>query len=196
MLDFKIQKLNNFKFSHAELVEYYLTIKEKYQNLKWQPPGNMASLAYSWAIQTKMLDTTKPCPPYHWPGDIDQTFNNDFNTPTALVFGFGEKLLNAFPQAKQLVITVHAPGTDLPWHVDKENYLDDHWKIHLPIETNSSSLFQYQQEDFVLETGHAYLVNTSVTHATSNKGHTERAHLIFKIPVSQVATILTTNYEI
>ena len=196
MFNFKVKRLDNFKFSQAELLKYYRTIKEDFQDLKWQPPGSMAAQAYSWAIQTKMLDVTKPCSPYHWPGDNPADFNSDFDTPTKLVFGFGAKILAHFPQAKQLVITVHAPGTQLPWHTDAETYLEDHWKIHLPIETNQHSLFQYEDEDFVLEAGSAYLVNTSLTHATYNQGTTERAHLIFKIPVSIVHDVITKQYEI
>ena len=34
-MNFKIKKLDNIKFSHKELVEYYEKIKQEYQHLKW-----------------------------------------------------------------------------------------------------------------------------------------------------------------
>ena len=195
MLDFKIRLLTNIKFNHQELLEYYHTLKKDYQHMKWTPPpGEFADLAYSWAIQTKMKNAKLPCNPYHLPSDNADDYFGNFDTPTELVFGFGKKIIDTFPDVKQTVITVHYPGTKLPWHTDTEEQLEDHWKIHIPIETNKQSYFQYEDEEFVLETGNAYLINTSLKHATENKGTTERAHLIFKIPVRCVDNILNTEY--
>ena len=196
MLDFKIRRLDNIKFSYQDLLAYYNTIKQDYQHMKWIPPSDMADMAYCWSIQTKMKDPTRPCSPYHWPGDREEDFNSTFDTPTELVFGFAKRVIDIFPDVKQTVITVHTPGTKLPWHTDAETFLEDHWKIHLPIETNSQSYFQYDDEEFVLEAGHAYLVNTSINHATDNRGLTERAHLIFKVPVRAIPDILSNTYEI
>ena len=195
MLDFKIKRLDNVKFDHAELVAYYQTLKHDYDHMKWQaPPGDFSDLAYSWAIQTKMKDAGRPCSPYHLPTDNENDFIGNFDRPTELIFGFGKKIIDAFPQVKQTVITVHYPGSKLPWHIDVEEYLEDHCKIHMPIETNDLSYFQYKDEEFVLTPGYAYLVNTSIDHATDNRGTTERAHLIFKIPAKFVDDILNTEY--
>jgi hypothetical protein len=196
MLNFKIRRLDNIKFSYQELLDYYHTIKSNYQHMKWTPPTDMSDMAYCWSIQTKMKDPSIPCSPYHWPGDDEKDFNSDFDTPTDMLFGFGQKILDTFSKVKQTVITVHRPGTKLPWHIDSETYLEDHWKIHLPIETNHQSYFQYEGEEFVLAAGHAYLVNTSINHATDNRGTTERAHLIFKVPVTTIPDILNNQYEI
>ena len=195
-MDFKIKKLDNVKFSFKELEAYYHEIKRNYQKLKWTPPGEMSSQAYSWAIQTKLQDPTQPCGPYHWPGEDTSTFNNRYDTPTELIFGFGEKIISVFPEVKQTNITVHSPGTIIEFHIDKELELEDHFKIHFPIETNEDSVFQYEDEEFHLEAGSAYLVNTGILHGTNNRGITERAHLIFKIPASKVSEILNTAYEI
>jgi len=195
MPEFKIKRLNNVKFNHAELIAYYQILKQDYDHMKWQaPPGEFSDLAYSWAIQTKMKDATRPCSPYHLPTDNENDFTGDFDTPTELIFCFGKKIIDAFPEVKQTVITVHYPGTKLPWHTDTEEQLEDHCKIHIPIETNDLSYFLYEDEKFVLETGHAYLVNTSIDHATDNRGTTERAHLIFKIPTRFVDDIINKEY--
>jgi len=195
MLNFKIKRLDNIKFDHAELLAYYHTLKQDYRHMMWKPPpGEFAELICSWAIQTKMKNPALPCNPYHLPGDNPADFNNDFDTPTELIFGFSKKILDTFPDVKQTVITVHYPGTVLPWHTDTEEYLEDHYKIHIPIETNNQSYFQYRDEEFVLKTGHAYLVNTEIDHATDNRGITERAHLIFKVPTRCIDGILNTEY--
>lgn len=195
MLDFKIKRLDNIKFDHAELVDYYLILKQNYQHMMWEPPpGEFQDLICSWAIQTKMKNPSLPCNPYHLPGETPTDFNNDFDTPTELIFGFASKILKSFPDVKQTVITVHHPGTTLPWHIDNEEYLEDHYKIHIPIETNSQSYFQYRDEEIVLHPGYAYLVNTSIDHATDNRGITERAHLIFKVPTRCIDLILNTEY--
>lgn len=196
MLDFKIKRLDNIKFSMKDLENYYQELKDNYQHLKWKPPGDMAGQAYSWAIQTKLSDPTLPCGPYHWPGEDTSQFNNRYDTPTEMVFGFAQRILELFPEAKQMNLTTHAPGTSIAFHIDSELELEDHYKIHLPIETNSGSFFQFEGQEFNLELGHAYLVNTGIPHGTDNRGTTERAHLIFKIPVRTVTEILNTAYEI
>lgn len=196
MMDFKIRRLDNVKFSFDELESYYNDIKTNFQYLKWVPPGNMVDQAYSWAIQTKLKDPNQPCGPYHWPGEDTSQFNNNYDTPTAMIFGFAKKIIDTFPSVKQTNITTHAPGTIIEFHIDKELELEDHYKIHFPIETNKDSFFQFEGEEFHLEAGYAYLVNTGIPHGTNNKGTTERAHLIFKIPASKIDEILTVNYEI
>lgn len=196
MLDFKIKRLDNVKFSLAELTDYYHEIKRNYQHLKWTPPGDMSEQAYSWAIQTKLKDPTQPCGPYHWPGEDTSEFNNNYDTPTAMIFGFAQRVIELFPEVKQTNITTHAPGTAIAFHIDQELELEDHFKIHFPIETNEQSYFQFDGQEFHLEAGHAYLVNTGIPHGTDNRGTTERAHLIFKIPVRRIDEILSKDYEI
>jgi hypothetical protein len=79
MLDFKIKRLDNVKFNHAELVAYYQILKHNYDHMKWQaPPGEFSDLAYSWAIQTKMKDASRPCSPYHLPTDNENDFIGNF----------------------------------------------------------------------------------------------------------------------
>ena len=160
-------------------------------------PGTTDAVGFSWAIQTKMLDTSLPCPPYQMPGEDLAQFNYNFDTPTDLVFGFAKKVIDKFPNVKQTVITAHGPGSSIDFHIDEEKWLgEEHVKIHLPIEANDQSYFQFEGEDFVLAPGHAYLVNTTIPHGTANKGNTHRAHFIFKIPLSYVETILANGIKL
>lgn len=188
MLNFKIEPLENFKFSFDELLAYYKEIKEQYKHLECR--SVLFPNGYSYAMQTKLADPNVPCPPFHMPGETG--VNNNFDTPTPLMFGFAKKILDNFAYAKQLVITVHGPGAQIAFHTDDEIFLpEEHLKIHLPIESNDESYFQFENEEFVLKPGTAYLVNTTLPHGTDNRGNSERAHLIFKVPVSSVQDILT-----
>jgi hypothetical protein len=193
MLTFNVEKLSNIKFSFDELTSFYKTIKKDYQSMEYR--SKVFPNGYSYAMQTKLADPTQPCFPYDAPGE--EASNYKFDTPTPLMFGFAKKLLDAFPYAKQMVITTHGPGAQIEFHIDKELYNDEeHVKIHIPIETNDSSYFQFEDEEVVLECGSVYLVNTTVPHGTINKGTTERAHLIFKVPLSSVDNILTKELVI
>ena len=188
MLNFKVEKLTNVKFSFEELLDYYKEVKDRYKHLECRSP--VFPNGYSYAMQTKLSNPNLPCPPFHMPGELG--VNNSFDTPTPLMFGFAQKILDNFPYAKQLVITVHGPGAQIEFHTDDELFLpEEHIKIHIPIESNDKSYFQYDRENIVMEPGSVYLVNTTIPHGTDNQGQTERAHMIFKVPVSAVDDILT-----
>jgi hypothetical protein len=192
MLDFKIKKLDNISFNFQELTEYYAMLKSDYQKLKWWPKDSPVEQGYGWAIQSKFWDPTIPCPCYHFPWDEGKDCNNNFDTPTELVFGFADKILKNFKNAKQTILMVHGAGTTIDFHIDKEVWLaEEHLKIHVPIESNDKSYFQFDDEEFVLSPGSMYLVNTTLNHGTANLGLNERAHLIFKIPMSSIESILT-----
>lgn len=197
-LNFKIKKLDNIKFSHAALIEYYNCVVEHYPQLKWTPPSSANSLThnvsemYSWAIQSNLKDPTKPCPPYHIYAGEEVSENNDCRVPTELIFGFAERLLNTLPEVRQLGIAGHPPGTRIDLHPDNDEFL----KIHIPIKTNPDAWFFFEDEKFNMEIGSAYFVNTILPHGTNNLGNDDRVHLIFKFPVSVVNDLLTKEYII
>lgn len=195
-LDFKIKKLDNVKFNVNELLAYYDKIVAEYQHLKWMPTDKTNKLdhnvdnIYSWAIQSNYIDPDIPCPPYH----IDDSELCDpldrFATPTKLVFGFGKKIVDAFPSIRQTGIAGHPPGTKIQLHPDNDEFL----KIHIPIKTNPNAWFFFEDEKFNMEVGHAYMVNTVLPHGTDNQGDTDRVHLIFKFPIGVAEEILNNEW--
>jgi hypothetical protein len=197
-MNFKVKKLSNIKFDMQELIEYYNVVVSEFEQLRWTVPGEVdtkthsVSNMYSWAIQSNLKDSTIPCPPYHIDG-IDNVIDSDrFNVPTALIFGFAEKLIKTFPTVRQTSIAGHPPGTKIDLHPDNDKFL----KIHIPIVTNPNAWFCFEDEKFNLEVGSAYMINTSILHGTDNLGTTDRIHLIFKFLASDIDTILTTDYTI
>lgn len=195
-MDFKIKKLDNIKFSHKELVEYYEKIKNEYQHLRWDSSmlndhkDHKVQGLYSWAIQSNLKDPSKPCAPYHIDNSDAADPKDSFNVPTDLLFGFGRRVVEAFPNVRQTVIAAHPPGTKINFHIDNDEFV----KIHIPIYANSASYFEFEDEKFLLEEGNAYLVNTSIIHGTDNLGDTDRIHFIFKINMRDVDAILNNEW--
>ena len=195
-MDFKIKQLDNIKFSHAELVEYYEKIKNEYQNLRWDASmlsdhkDHKVSKLYSWAIQSNLKDPSKPCAPYHIDTSDAVDPKDSFSVPTDLIFGFGQRVIEAFPNVRQTVIAAHPPGTKINFHIDNDEFV----KIHIPIYANIQSYFEFEDEKFLLKEGNAYLVNTTLMHATDNLGDTDRVHFIFKIKKSDVDVILNNEW--
>lgn len=196
MLDFKIKRLDNIKFAHHELLMYYEKVREKYQHLKWTVDSTVDTKThevenmYSWAIQSNLKDPSKPCPPYHIKNDNETIESNTFDVETELNFGFAKKIIDTFPNIRQTVIAAHPPKTKIDLHTDTDNFV----KVHIPIITNEKSYFVFEDEQFNLEVGHVYLINTSLPHGTTNLGDSDRVHFIFKIPVTEVDNILNNEF--
>jgi aspartyl/asparaginyl beta-hydroxylase (cupin superfamily) len=196
MHNFTIKKLENIKFNHNELLDYYNKIVKDYQHLKWTVTNDYDTKThnvdnvYSWAIQSNLKDPTKPCPPYHIKHDSEVIESHSFDVETELNFGFGKKILDTFKGIRQTVIAAHPPGTVVDFHTDNAEFI----KVHIPIITNEKSYFLFENEKFNLEVGNAYLVNTALPHGTSNEGDEDRVHFIFKIPKDSVDELLKYEY--
>lgn len=191
-LNFDVKELPNIKFSINQITDYYNKVKE-FNDLKWSPKNietldhNVSSL-YSWAIQSNLKDSSKPCPPY----DIkhDNTVLGTFDNPTDLVFGFGKILIDAIPNIRQTVISAHPPGTVIQQHIDNTEFV----KVHIPIISNPKSFFCFGNNNYNLEIGKAYIINTTRPHGTDNQGNTDRVHLIFKIPVESIDEVMNNEW--
>lgn len=193
MFDFDVKELPNIKFSHEQLTEYYYSIVENFQHLKWTPKNfdqqdHTVSELYSWAIQSNLTDTSKPCPPYDIKHDPDVI--GTFDAPTEMLYGFGKIVVDTFPQVRQTVISAHPPSTVIQQHIDNHEF----FKIHIPIKANNQSFFNFGNKKYNLEEGKAYFINTARTHGTSNEGNSDRIHFIFKIPFSQADEILKNEW--
>lgn len=196
-LNFKIKKLDNIKFDYNELLDYYNKINSNFSHLCWRPSKKTNTLdhsvnkIYSWAIQSNYIDPNIPCPPYHIDTDSELVDpENKFSNPTELIFGFGKKIVDTFPGIRQTSIAGHPPGTRINLHPDNDEFL----KIHIPILTNQSAWFFFEDEKFNLEIGSAYLINTTLPHGTSNEGDTDRVHLIFKFPTHLIDEIINNDW--
>ena len=57
---------------------------------------------------------------------------------------------------------------------------DTTWRLHIPINTNDNCFFYFpkHKQDFILEEGKVYLVNTTETHTFVNTDNEDRVHLV------------------
>jgi len=176
-----------FKLDWA--IEYLDTLEYKFIHLRWNADDNLTTVrdadlqdnikgVYGWGIQSNLDDLSKPCPPYNIHKQGSDVYRN-----TPLVFGFAEWLLDVFPDARQMSIAAHPPGTKIRTHTDSDTWL----KIHIPLLANSDSYFIFDDKKFAMKPGKMYLVNTAVPHSTSNDGDTTRVHLFFKIPAEKAS---------
>lgn len=103
--------------------------------------------------------------------------NNQLN-PRKCFTGYGLELVQSLPvKSKKWLVTIHTPGTKLIKHQDSPDKL----RIHIPIYTNEQSTWNINDEEYFMEPGWAYVVNSSLPHSLENKGTTDRIHLYGKV---------------
>jgi hypothetical protein len=171
-------------FDLNEALEYYHTLENNYQHLKWQMPvlgfrhedEEIKESITGWAIQTPKEVNEPHCMLYD-----TNIQGREFYKETPCAFGFAKKLLDKFPTAFRMYITVNSPGVVVVPHVDNENIPKRVYKIIIPIQTNSKATWTVDEGTIHLDEGSVYLVDTLKTHGTQNYGDTDRVHFMFEI---------------
>jgi len=108
-----------------------------------------------------------------------------YNKPTELYTGsYFEEIVNMFKaSAMRVRITKLAPGKVIPFHIDYDPTYAT--RIIVPIYTNPDvrNLFKRkdQVEDYNLEAGNAYFLNTGFAHAVENNSAVPRIALMFSL---------------
>ena len=178
------------EFDLKEAQDYYHSVEKNFHNLKWIPNDDAIDSElhkikgiYGWGIQSNLDDLTLPCPPYHVHKNGNSIYKN-----TILVYGFVKKLLEFFPECRQLGLAVHPPGVEIKQHVDNDEY----FKIHIPLYTNDQSYFIFGNEHNNMIPGKMYLVETKYMHGTINNGNENRVHLLFKLPRYLLDSVIST----
>jgi len=193
MLDNAITKLN-FRVNPKTLIEYYETLINEHEDLKWSWDKNGKEITeewrerilsngigctypYGWAIQSNLLDKSIPCPPYnisiHERGDYEDT---------KLVFGIVKKLKDMMPYTYRWSLVVQPPYGKVSRHIDQ----GDEYTAHIPIYEARESVFKFWDEednrqDFTMQAdGSAYLVDTIIPHETENYSDVDRVGLVFR----------------
>jgi hypothetical protein len=172
----------DIRFDLEEAREYYHSVERDFAHLKWMPNNDAVDIeqhktkgVYGWGIQSNLADLSLACPPYH----IHKNGSNIYRN-TVLVYGFAQKLIELFPECRQLGLAIHPPGVEIGQHTDNDEY----FKIHIPLYTTDKSYFVFGEEHNVMALGRMYLVETKYMHGTINNGDGNRVHLLFKLPRS------------
>lgn len=80
------------------------------------------------------------------------------------------------------------PGADIHPHRDMIGNVG--WgglRFHIPIQTNPDVVFKVSNKRIIMNVGELWALDTSYLHSVSNKGKTERIHLVFDIKVNEWA---------
>jgi hypothetical protein len=98
--------------------------------------------------------------------------------PRKCFTGYALDLVTSLPvKTTRWLVTIHTPGTRLIPHQDSS----DKFRVHVPIYTNKDSNWIIDGEEYHMEPGWAYVVNTSLIHSVANTGNTDRIHLYGKV---------------
>ena len=104
--------------------------------------------------------------------------DNDQLNPRECFFGYALDLIKELPiRSKKWLVTDHTPGTKLITHQDSPDKI----RIHIPIFTNDSSNWIIDGEEYHMDLGNIYIVNTTLPHSVENNGNTSRVHLYGKV---------------
>jgi hypothetical protein len=102
--------------------------------------------------------------------------------------GYALDIVKELPvRSKKWLVTIHTPGTKLIDHQDSPDKI----RVHIPIYTNNESNWVIDGEEFHMEPGWAYLVNTTLVHSLENKGTTNRIHLYGKVWTDDVQQLFS-----
>lgn len=104
--------------------------------------------------------------------------DNDLLNPRKIFDGYALEIVKSLPiRSKKWLVTDHVPGTKLITHQDSPDKI----RIHIPIYTNVDSNWVIDDEEYHMEPGWVYIVNTTLPHSIENTGTTSRVHLYGKV---------------
>ena len=81
----------------------------------------------------------------------------------------------------QCILTKLESGTEIPWHVDKGEYLIASKRHHIPIITSDNVLFFIENDLSVMGEGGCWEIKNTRPHRVVNASNIDRVHLIVDI---------------
>tara|TARA_B110000503_G_scaffold28131_1_gene44926 strand:+ start:9276 stop:9929 length:654 start_codon:yes stop_codon:yes gene_type:complete len=143
------------------------------------------------AYYTLCWNSTEPGPKPFEQGCAKEEYrdnDNDELNPRACFNGYALDIVQSMPiRSKKWLVTIHTPGTKLITHQDSPDKI----RVHIPIHTNTDSNWIIDGEEYHMEPGWAYLVNTTIPHSLENKGTTDRIHLYGKVWTDDVRQLFS-----
>ncbi len=193
-LGFKVKPW--FKVDAVQLQQWYKDLETKYRDWKflvgenhhvWQEPivdmtgttGHI--LPDDTGYYTLCWSNDEPGPKPFGQGMAKPEYqdnDNDKLNPRKCFYGYALEIVQSMPiRSKKWLVTDHVPGTKLITHQDSPDKI----RVHIPIYTNLESNWIIDGEEYHMEPGWAYLVNTTLPHSVENKGSSNRIHLYGKV---------------
>jgi hypothetical protein len=191
-----VSKLN-YRVDIEELRTYYSELKSDYSHLNWSwdkcgddvvqqwrdaaysDPANL--LTHGWAIESNLVDISKPCPPWNI-----STLETTHYRNTKLAFGIIKRLQEKIPYGYRWSISVQPPGGKVTAHSDQ----DDEYTVWIPIHTKGPAITF--DKDYELEAdGSAYILDTTQEHHTFNSSNQDRVTIIFRLKQDKIKNLLS-----
>jgi len=206
IVDFGWKVLPWFRVDVDKLREWYHNLERDYSDWKfvmkdnehiWQEPivdpagitGHR--LMPDTSYYTLCWNSDEPGPKTFEQGQAKLEYRDNDNgelNPRKCFTGYGLDIVTKLPvRSKKWLVTIHTPGTKLINHQDAPDKI----RIHIPIYTNNESLWIIDGEEFYMEPGVAYIVNTTLPHSLENKGTTDRIHLYGKVWTEDVQKLFS-----
>jgi hypothetical protein len=143
------------------------------------------------AYYTLCWNSDEPGPKPFEQGQAKPEYKDDDNgelNPRKCFKGYALDIVTNLPiRSKKWLVTIHTPGTKLIDHQDSPDKI----RVHIPIYTNDESKWIIDGEEFHMEPGWAYIVNTTLVHSLENKGTTDRIHLYGKVWTDDVQRLFS-----
>jgi hypothetical protein len=163
-----------FNFSRQDLVKPGVM-----QNILLGP---MHSFGMSWPVEQELpIPPRYAALPHLYPETLvdEDLFSSQMKVMEQYKFGYFKELFELYGEDffSWARITVHESTAKIDPHSDSEGG-DDMYRLHIPIITNDDAMFNWDDSSYNFKVGKAYLINTSITHSTHNKGTTTRSHII------------------
>lgn len=197
--------LPNITYNVQEAIEFYETLKNNYQDLKWSKKEVIEFASYSTAgvadrIKAFFKYVGRIEPYISWTDDQIIEFLNEqtlvytgnthfwyiketstkphlkLDRQTELQFGFAKKLLDQFPDANTVEVVVNPVGTKYHRHTDN----DDCIRIIIPIIADEGAVWHFDGAENVTHfPGQGYLLLKQYPHATDVFGPNDRVSIHF-----------------
>jgi hypothetical protein len=212
--------LPNITYNTQEAIDYYESVKAKFQDLKLSKKETVQLASFSDAkIQERIdgfLDYVKHAEPFvSWPREqiiefIDEksiefskdahfwfissrhsnTGNPKLDRQEELRFGFAKKLLDNFPESFNVELVVNPVGTVYKKHTDKDRSI----RIIIPIIADEGAVWHFDNEQNVNHfPGQAYLLLKEFPHATNVYGPSERVSIHFQLKEEMKDWLMSLN---
>ena len=185
--------IDRLRHWYSELEENYVDWKfvySKHKHMWREEPGDLSGETghvfmddTSWYTLCYNGSEKGPLPPERGQAKKEyQDVDEDLLYPREIFNGYALELVNNLPiRSKRWLVTIHTPGTRLIEHQDSPDKI----RIHIPIYTNDESMWVINNNEYHLEPGYAYVINTSLPHSVYNRGKSDRIHLYGKIWIEE-----------
>jgi hypothetical protein len=118
--------------------------------------------------------------------DVTTTFDDTWNKWKDLVEPVIKQVLSVYDNGdkafiNKCLIPKLGPGMSIDEHIDCAYGFNVSHRIHVPLTTNDDVYFIIGGQRCIMEVGKAYEIDNKRLHKVSNKGETDRVHLLFDI---------------